>query len=164
MPSEHAKYSPSAAHRWMTCPGSWKAEQQYPDQPSGAAAVDGTHTHTLLEYCLDNLIPDAMLMIGRTLKDHEGEFEVAADQALRVNTALLYIRDRRMAMGDNKIFVEHRTDPGRTVGVDTLWGTCDVILIGEDEIEIIDYKDGRMDVDPKENPQLALYLLGVISE
>ena len=43
----HSKLSPSARSRWGACPGSVREEAKYPKQPSGAAAIDGTHSHTL---------------------------------------------------------------------------------------------------------------------
>jgi len=42
--TEHARLSPSGAHRWMTCPGSLKAESGLPDQSSSYADW-GTAAH-----------------------------------------------------------------------------------------------------------------------
>ena len=52
MSTAHAKLSPSKRHRWAACPGSIREEAAYPDERSGAAAIDGTHSHTLLEHCV----------------------------------------------------------------------------------------------------------------
>ena len=52
MPNTHSRLSPSSAARWMVCHGSVREEAKFPEPPSGEAAVAGTHTHTLLEYCL----------------------------------------------------------------------------------------------------------------
>ena len=70
--TSHAQLSPSKAHRWTVCPGSIREEAKYPDV-SGAAAIDGTHSHTLLEKSLlDN--KDPLEYVGQTLTDHEGDF------------------------------------------------------------------------------------------
>ena len=61
----HSKLSPSKASRWTQCPGSIREEAKYPDT-SGAAAIDGTHSHTLLERSLiDN--KDPLEYAGQTL-------------------------------------------------------------------------------------------------
>ncbi len=66
------------------CPGSIREEAKYPEQESGPAAVDGTHSHTLLEHCIKNDLVNPSSMIGVTMKDHEGEFVVDAARAERV--------------------------------------------------------------------------------
>ena len=50
--SDHATLSPSKRHRWAACPGSVREERAYPEDRSGPAAIDGTHTHTLLDKCI----------------------------------------------------------------------------------------------------------------
>ena len=71
----HSNLSPSKRVRWANCPGSIREEAKYPPKPSGPAAVDGTHTHSLLEKCINDC-NDASKYIGLTLKDHDGEFTV----------------------------------------------------------------------------------------
>ena len=74
------------------CPGSIREEAKYPDT-SGAAAVDGTHSHTLLEKSLlDN--KDPLEYVGQTLTDHEGEFTVDKDRANRVAMAYTHVQHR----------------------------------------------------------------------
>lgn len=58
----HATRSPSKAARWLACPGSIREEEKYPDT-SGPAAMDGTKTHAVLEYCLKGKF-DPMKLIG----------------------------------------------------------------------------------------------------
>ena len=86
----HSKLSPSARHRWGVCPASVREEAKYPERPSGPAAIDGTHSHTLLEHCI-NAGENATKSIGRTFKDDDGEFKVDADRAERVQFALDYV-------------------------------------------------------------------------
>ena len=75
----HAQLSPSKAHRWTQCPGSIREESKFPDT-SGAAAVDGTHSHTLLERALTD-DKDPTTYVGQVLTDHEGEFTVDRERA-----------------------------------------------------------------------------------
>jgi hypothetical protein len=62
--SDHAPLSPSKRHRWAVCPGSIREEVKFPDERSSLAAIDGTHTHTLLEHCLWAGLTDATI-VGR---------------------------------------------------------------------------------------------------
>ncbi len=47
----HARLSPSAAERWMTCPGSVKLSEAIQDRESQYAA-EGTAAHELAEHIL----------------------------------------------------------------------------------------------------------------
>lgn len=163
MPNDHAALSPSAAARWMVCHGSVREEAKFPEPPSGDAAKDGTHSHTLLEYCLKTG-SDPMLTIDQEMGDHEGTFKVDYERAARVSKALAYVAESKSAMGTVAVHTETRVNPGHWIGRDDLWGTCDIALVGEQAIEIIDYKDGHAPVSPDKNPQMALYAAGKLAE
>lgn len=156
--SEHAALPPSSAHRWMICPGSVSKENTYPDD-SSPYAVDGTHSHTLLEYCLKNNIHDATMTAGTTIRDHDGEFLIDLERAKRVNVALRYIEKRKLEYPNLEIASEERVHPGSLIDRNDIWGTCDVRLNNDDFYEIIDYKDGFVPVAP-DNPQNKLYGVG----
>lgn len=166
----HSKLSPSSRSRWGACPGSVREEARYPEQVSGPAAIDGTHTHTLLEKCLENMgtaghIADPIKLVGVTLKDHEGEFMVDGERVERVLFALEYI-DSRIAFDPLcQVIAETRVHPDSLVGRDDMSGTVDVQIISGDgtSIEIIDYKDGMGVVEAAGNPQLEQYAVGVIA-
>jgi len=161
--STHAQLSPSKRHRWALCPGSIREEAKYPDERSGAAAIDGTHSHTLLEHCIKNGVQgSASTMIGIKMKDDDGEFVIDADRASRVDVALDYIRERSMN-GMFKVISEQRVDPQHLLGRDDLSGTVDCQIIGPDWIEIIDYKDGMGVVSAEGNMQLEQYAYGVLA-
>mgnify|MGYP000293476981 CR=1 FL=1 len=84
----HAQLSPSKRHRWALCPGSIREEAKFPEEGGGPAAIDGTHSHTLLEHCIDNGLVDPISMVGQKMIDHEGEFVVDTDRATRVKVAI----------------------------------------------------------------------------
>ena len=157
----HSNLSPSKRVRWALCPGSIREEAKYPYKPSGPAAVDGTHTHSLLEKCIKDF-NDASKYIGLTLKDHDGEFTVDADRAERAQFALNYIESQTGP--DDIVLSESRVDPMSLVGRGDMAGTIDVRIVYEngDAVELIDYKDGMNATDARE--QLEQYAVGVVAE
>jgi hypothetical protein len=162
--SAHAMLSPSKRSRWALCPGSIREEAKYPDEGSGPAAIDGTHSHTLLEYCIQhNRFIDPMTQVGAKFEDHEGEFVVHQDRAERVKVAYDYIVERSMN-GMFKVISEQRVDPKFLLGRDDLSGTVDCQIIGPDWVELIDYKDGMGVVNAEGNMQLEQYAYGVLAE
>jgi hypothetical protein len=157
----HSKLSPSSAYRWLACPGSVREEAKYPEPPSGPGAIDGTHSHTLLEHCIKGN-GDPLKMIGIKLKDHEGEFVVDRARADRVAQALTYVRQRAGFMG--QVVAESKVQPAHFLGRDDMSGTADVQITTPDAFEVIDYKDGMNEVTAKDNPQLELYALGALAK
>jgi len=157
----HDQFSPSRRVRFKHCPGSIREEAKYPEGPSGPAAVDGTHTHTLLEMCVKGGLISPMNLIGDTLEDHEGKFVVDAERANRVVVAINYLKDR--VHPNMTIESEVRVDPEFLIGRKGASGTVDVLIYDPDngEIEIIDYKDGVQPTDARE--QLEQYAVGVLA-
>lgn len=162
----HAKLSPSARHRWGACPGSVREESKFPPSPSGPAAIDGTHSHTLLEKCIvEELNP--LYLIGQKLQDYEGEFEVDRQRAERVQVALDYIGKVEDAHdGGASVQSEVMVNPGTALLThrDDLSGTVDVLIYAPGQLlEIIDYKDGINPVEAKGNAQMEQYLVGAVA-
>jgi hypothetical protein len=163
----HAKLSPSKRHRWAVCPGSVREEAAYPEQPSGPSAIDGTHSHTLLEHCIKAGVADPTPMVGIKMKDHEGEFIVDADRAARVKMAIDYVQSRiAPTMGMAKVIAEQRVDPSWITRRDDLSGTVDIQIHDElnGVLEIIDYKDGMNDAWDSAILQMEQYAVGALSE
>jgi len=158
----HAKLSPSKRSRWALCPGSIREEAKYPDEGSGPAAIDGTHSHTLLEHCIKNGLSDPMNQVGEIFTDHEGEFKVDADRAARVKTAIDYIREQSLG-GMLTVVSEEKVDPEHLLGRSDLSGTVDCQILGPDFLELIDYKDGMGVVTAEGNLQLEQYAYGVLA-
>lgn len=158
----HAQLSPSKAHRWTVCPGSIREEAKYPDT-SGAAAVDGTHSHTLLEKALTEN-RDPLEYVGQTLTDHEGEFIVDKDRAIRVGIAYSHVQHRVKELDALMVVAESRVDPANLLDRDDCSGTVDVQIHTDRHVDVIDYKDGMGVVGAKDNQQLELYALGVLAD
>ena len=162
----HAKLSPSKRHRWGACPGSVREEAAYPDERSGAAAIDGTHSHTLLEHCVKAGVVDPTPMVGVKMKDDDGEFVIDAGRAERVKIAIDYIVKRQAeSLGMAKVIPEQRVDPQWLVSRDDLDGTVDVQIHDplNEVLEIIDYKDGMNDAWDSAILQMEQYALGVLA-
>lgn len=147
----------------MRCPGSVREAAKYPEAPSGPAAVDGTHSHTLLEHCISPRIIDPNEMVGFTLQDHDGSFVVDRERAARVKVAIDYIRERSLN-GTFKVLSEKRVDPHKFTGFHEQAGTVDIRIYRGAMFEIIDYKDGMNPVPAEDNEQLDLYALGALAE
>jgi hypothetical protein len=163
--STHARLSPSSRHRWALCPGSVREEAKFPEQDSGPAAIDGTHSHTLLEFCIEDGIDDALTQVGVKFEDHDGLFVVDTERATRVNVALDYIKERVAVFnGMAQVIPESRVNPRRLTDRDDLSGTVDVQIIGGDVLEIVDYKDGMGIVSAEGNLQLEQYAIGKLAE
>ena len=168
----HARLSPSARYRWSACPASVNASTQYEEKKAGSssAAVDGTHSHTLLEHCIKNAPAgegaiDPKQYVGMLLQDHEGMFGVDADRVARVRVATDYIRQRVKELGPGTIVLaETRVDPEPLLGRKDMSGTVDVQIVHGTFIELIDYKDGMNPVEAKDNLQLEQYAYGVVAE
>ena len=163
--STHAQLSPSKRHRWALCPGSVREEAKYPEERSGPAAIDGTHSHTLLEHCIKAGLADPTLMVGVRLMDDEGEFVIDADRAARVKMAIEYVKSRVTHLnGMAEVVPETRVDPQWFTNRDDLSGTVDIQIIGGGVLEIVDYKDGMAEVPAEGNLQLEQYALGKLAE
>jgi hypothetical protein len=165
--SAHAQLSPSKRNRWALCPGSIREEAKYPEPESGEAAVDGTHSHTLLEACIKANLADPLTTVGQSLFDHEGQFKVDKDRAERVKVAIDYIAGRVAEEGTPffipKVLSETRVDPAHLLGRGDLSGTVDVQIECYDTLELIDYKDGMGVVSAEGNLQLEQYAYGVLA-
>ena len=160
--SAHAQLSPSKRSRWALCPGSIREEAKYPETGGGPAAIDGTHSHTLLEHCIKNNLSDPLDQVGETFTDHEGTFVVDKARAERVKIAIEYIREQSMN-GMFKVISEQKVDPEHLLGRSDLSGTVDCQIIGGDTLELIDYKDGMGIVSAEGNMQLEQYAYGVLA-
>jgi len=160
----HVTLSPSKRHRWGACAGSIREEAKYPEPPSGPAAIDGTHSHTLLEWSVENGLANPHSREGYVLKDHEGEFTVDSARAARVKVAVDYITSRVAEFnGMCEVIAETRVDPKWFTGRDDLSGTVDVQIIGGSVLEIIDYKDGMNDAWDSAILQMEQYAVGALS-
>ena len=156
--SRHALLSPSAAHRWLNCPGSLSRCQNLPPEPSSPAAIEGTNAHALAAFQLS-------LRHG-----YAGTFEKpAADSvtpAMRdgVQAYVNFIEEIVRTHPDAQVSIEREVDFHSALGVSPgfAFGTCDCFIVASREAWIVDFKFGQgVPVRAFRNSQLMLYALGV---
>jgi hypothetical protein len=154
--STHAKLSPSAAHRWIECPGSIRMQDGLPNDSSPHAA-EGTFAHDIAAKCL-LLEIDAEDYIGHTGTVDGLEFECDAEMAGYVQEYLDEVR-AYCFMGATLLVEERvRLFPD-------LWGTADAIVVSGDgaDLHVFDFKYGAgVFVPITDNPQLGCYAAGAV--
>lgn len=166
----HAKASPSAAHRWLNCPGCVALCQKVPRRPSSIYADEGTRAHALGELCLRTgenatIYTGKTLQMGRDIKPGK----VSAEMAEAVQVYLDEIRRKRKALVGATFKVEEKLDAS-WVHPD-LFGTGDHICIEPIGcLYVDDYKHGAgvaVDVGTSiqdGNEQLLIYGVGALGK
>lgn len=157
--SDHAKLSPSASARWMTCPGSValsvKAEELLGPEKQSVYAAAGSAAHALAEQCLLLDAPPEAFFGTTMYTDENGEDYVAdEDMADKVQGYLDYA-----ALAEGDIYIERQVT--LAPHIEDIWGTADLVVCRPGHLEVVDLKTGMGHaVHAEENPQLLIYLLG----
>lgn len=157
----HALFSPSAAHRWLNCPGSLVLTKDIP-QTSSEHADWGTAAHEVAAEALVGGRQPAEIA-GRVVRVNDRDIVVDEEMVACVQTYIDAVRE--YAAGGGHLMVEQRVEFGRWVEQPGQFGTSDAIVIqdGGDELQIHDLKGGRgVKVDAERNEQLMLYALGAL--
>ena len=166
--SAHALLSPSAAHRWMECPGSMAWPENTQDGESSTFADDGTASHEWASRCLNDLT-DAEYFLGDKIELNGNLYTMDEARVELVQTYLDLVRER--AIG-RELFIEHRIDLSEWLGPDQ-GGTLDAGVIGDDYIDVIDLKGGSghkvyasyvAGSKRLPNHQLGLYAAGLLRD
>jgi hypothetical protein len=164
--ADHAKLSPSGAHRWMRCAGSLCLESAYPDKGSEFAS-EGTMAHALAADCLEKE-NDAGLYIGTVLEFKDGnklvKETVSAEMAREVQK---YLKEVRAAVGEGDTLMVEQRLPIFGGVIPEQFGTSDVVILqpAARRIQVRDLKYGRgVQVFAENNEQLMLYALGALDE
>lgn len=154
----HSPLGGSSAERWMKCSGSVELSRHlHSDSVDGTEeewTAEGTLAHTLLEHCLKNDVPDALLLMGGP-----GGWEAVTERSADgVQFAIDYLNSR-----PGRRLVEQRFH--RPELHPLYYGQADVVLYGvqSDWIEIFDFKNGAgVVVEVERNEQLMYYACGVL--
>lgn len=171
--TSHAKLSPSSAHRWMQCAGSMILEKGFPDS-SSEHADEGTAAHFLASECLEQS-KDATDFLNQIIVVSNGstwwakETESKESPFFTVDLEMseyiqIYLDAVRSQAVSNELLVEQRVDFSSFIGTENAFGTSDVIILTENEIQVHDLKYGRgVKVNADGNEQLKLYALGALN-
>jgi hypothetical protein len=158
--AEHARFSPSSADRWMTCPGSIALTRDCPST-SSFYADEGTAAHTLASRALTYRKP-AAFFCGETTQVGQRVFTFDEEMC---NFVQLYLDEVGTRIGDGTLMVEQKIEFSQAVGVPGQFGTSDVIVLSADgkRAQIGDLKYGQgVKVYVEENRQLMTYAIGVL--
>lgn len=172
--SGHSTLGPSKAKQWMNCHGSIALCAKVPKQAPNYAAEEGTVAHSLAEKYVTGTLDDAAFqdLIGETVMSNGLEIEIIEemyDGAVEYRDLIEEDRAKLAEMGSKSVPVHGYAE--KRVGADSIdpehkrvWGTSDYILFKKGaKLIVYDYKFGQgVIVDPEENEQASLYLLGAM--
>ena len=160
MPDEHARLSPSASERWISCPASVRLIEKLPRQPGSTYAREGTLAHSMGELKARTVFQGKpslkeLRALARTV---EAEGYDLADMSIHTDAYVELLKDLRAEAGPGSVvLLEQRVN----TGVPLCWGTSDAVIVGERKLIICDLKYGQgVPVDAYENPQGMLYGVG----
>jgi len=140
-------FSPSAASRWLVCPGSAELNAGLKDKGSSYAA-EGTLLH---EFCENNFEQDAKVPINFDVLDEK--IQHLAKEALEM------AHDLKAFVGAGHVHLEAKVS---LLNAEDCFGTVDLVFYNPKtkHLCIADYKFGYNPVDAEMNPQLLIYALG----
>ena len=154
--SKHYKFSPSAAHRWIVCPGEVPARLSAPVSTS-VYADEGTNAHALAEHCLKNK-KMASIYCAQWQTFGGKKFFVEAEMTQFVGE---YVRECQSWI-DNSDWHAVEIQSSLPELHEELGGTCDFAAYQKSSKTLIvrDLKYGKgKPVAPENNPQLMIYAL-----
>jgi hypothetical protein len=149
----HAKYSPSASHRWLECPGSVELAALCPPSPETPQAKQGTEAHLCLEMFLKNG-QEKMLSTGVFLREqgHPVEMVVHAESAARAIWKFTPKGAELLAETRSELFHIDKE----------MHGTTDATIIEHfSTLHVIDFKYGKFPVEAENNSQMMAYAIGL---
>jgi hypothetical protein len=168
--TSHALISPSGAERWFNCPASLWLSKDEPDQ-SSEYAKEGTTAHALAEYCFKfNKQASSLLGMKTVVNDIDVNDEMADAIQYYVDT----VNGIKASMSNVLAFdVEQKLDFSELLDLSTnintvntdykpekSFGTADVVLLGDGELQVHDLKYGKgVRVSAENNKQLLIYAL-----
>ena len=189
MAGTHAVLAPSAAHRWMRCPGSLALTAGSGDRASSFAA-EGTVAHMIADKVLSGNFDDETVfsLVGETIEADGFNIKVTKDM---IEHVLDFVRLAREYGEGGTLMSDQKVDFSPVVGFEGSTGTSDVVIIHPPQngqpgrITVIDLKFGvgvKVDAFYSEeltipgpdgmvttmaqwpNEQMALYALGALED
>ncbi len=148
----HAVLSASASKMWLSCTPSAKLNAELPDTTSEYAR-EGTCAHELAEYKVNKMLGIEAKNPTENLDFYGSEMEDCTDSYAQ------YIAEQIEKYDSPVVMVEQRLDFSKYVPDG--FGTGDCVIISDDVMTIVDYKNGKgVLVSAENNSQMMLYALG----
>lgn len=157
---KHATRSPSGAYRWINCGGSIFATRNFIEE-SSESADEGTCAHHVLEECIQSGLASPKVYLGKKIATYDddnkirNEFTIDQDMVDGVEIAMEYIGLLRQ--------VGASIHPEITMtlpGVDPdMFGHSDIVAIEPSVLTVVDFKYGRLTVEPAGNYQAFIYAI-----
>jgi CRISPR/Cas system-associated exonuclease Cas4 (RecB family) len=134
---KHSLLSPSSAERWMNCTGSVKLVEslQEVDKQDSAFADAGAVLHDQIKQFVEN------------------NFKGKVDPKINLYTQFL---ETLRHFGNLYVEITLMDAPDHN-GKYAIFGTPDAFLVKDEDIIVVDYKSGFVDVTPEHNYQLSIY-------
>jgi hypothetical protein len=141
--SEHAPFAPSAAERWLACPGSWAAERAAGPRTGSMYADEGSAAHALF---------------ADALRSNVSPYSLTADSYIAKPLHEAWLAAKQLIAG-RRFLVERRLPA--MPGMPDLWGTADVIVFDRfgRVVMVIDLKFGSGVIVEPDAAQLLIYAL-----
>jgi len=168
-PAAHAKLSPSAAERWMNCPGSIALSAKAPRGKTSIHAAEGTVAHTVSEQLASGALslPQVIERIGEVVMQDGYEITITeemvegAEEYQELGLKLKAGLNRPAKVVD---VVEEKVHASIPQAGRDLWGTADRLIYQPgNHLYVIDYKYGKgVAVEVERNPQLMIYGLAAM--
>lgn len=161
----HALLSASVANRWLNCTPSPRLEEGFANE-SSSFAEEGTLAHEFAELRLFGRVTE------HDLEDYKNKFRDLAknvyfsdEMVSYVDTHVDYVieqfEEAKRKTPDAILLIEQKVDI--THLIENGFGTCDVIIIADGTLEVIDLKYGLgVRVSAEDNSQLKLYGSGAL--
>ena len=163
----HAKLSPSAAHRWLTCTAAPTVEARYPEQTSGYAE-EGTFAHKLAELCTRNALGQLTQRQYKMRLNKLKASEFYSQEMLEhCEEYAFYVKEKFLAVADAcpDAFVELEVKLDLSRVIPEGFGTADCVIIAEPQMWVIDFKYGKgVKVEAEGNQQMEIYALGAMEK
>lgn len=155
--SGHAKLSPSAAARWMSCTASVALEASLPEQTT-TFAQEGTNAHQVAEYAARQAVGLPLLLKHNPIGHDPEMYEAAEVYADYIKEAYLKAVE---TCEDAAIETETRLD--LTAWIPEGFGTADCLIVADGTLYVIDFKYGKgVRVEADGNRQMMIYALGAL--
>ena len=161
----HAKLSPSAASRWLNCPGSINLCSTVPRKPVSKYATEGSAAHYLGECCLHKAAQPVDRLGDFINVKENGRINKVKVTADMVDAVQVYVDEVRRVRGEldgAEFTIESRVP--LSAWIPGGFGTSDHVAVQPfGKLMIHDYKHGAgVPVDAIGNTQMRIYALGAL--